>query len=164
MAAEPTNSLGGITVGIPPINVVDANGNIITNLNYADGNVTANRIFANVYNYANGVSILANVTGATGPAGATGAAGPTGPAGATGVGATGPQGDTGATGPAGSAGATGPQGDTGATGVSGIVWVTAPTANTDPGTAGQAAYDVGGNLYICVDTDTWAKFSGTTSW
>lgn len=144
MAAEPTNSLGGITVGIPPINVVDANGNIITNLNYADGNVTANRIFANVYNYANGVSILANVTGATGPAGATGAAGPTGPAG--------------------SAGATGPQGDVGATGVSGIVWVTAPTANTDPGSAGQAAYDVGGNLYICVDTDTWAKFSGTTSW
>ena len=144
MAAEPTNSLGGITVGIPPINVVDANGNIITNLNYADGNVTANRIFANVYNYANGVSILANVTGATGPAGATGAAGPTGPAG--------------------SAGATGPQGDAGATGPSGIVWVTAPTANTDPGTAGQAAYDVGGNLYICVDTDTWAKFSGTTSW
>ena len=144
MAAEPTNSLGGITVGIPPINIVDANGNIITNLNYADGNVTANRIFANVYNYANGVSILANVTGATGPAGATGAAGPTGPAG--------------------SAGATGPQGDAGATGPSGIVWVTAPTANTDPGTAGQAAYDVGGNLYICVDTDTWAKFSGTTSW
>lgn len=214
MAAEPTNSLGGITVGIPPINVVDANGNIITNLNYADGNVTANRIFANVYNYANGVSILANVTGATGPAGATGAAGPTGPQGSTGaVGSTGPapyqQGSpfvwqnitpynandivvyfgnyyilsnyaayiqsytpdtyvgwsnfylTGATG---SAGATGPQGDVGATGMSGIVWVTAPTANVDPGTAGQAAYDVGGNLYICVDTNTWAKFSGTTSW
>lgn len=141
MAAEPTNSLGGITVGIPPINVVDANGNIITNVNYADGNVTANRIFANIYNYANGVSILANVTGATGPAGATGAIGPTGPAGATGS-----------------------QGEVGATGAAGIVWVTAPTANNDPGTAGDAAYDIGGNLYICVDTNTWAKFSGTTSW
>lgn len=147
MAAEPFNSLGGITVGIPAINIVDANGNVVTNVNYAEGNVTANRIFANVYNYANGVSILANVTGATGPAGATGVAGPTGPAGATG-----------------SAGATGLQGDVGATGISGIIWVTAPTSNIDPGTAGQAAYDVGGNLYICVDTNTWAKFSGTTSW
>lgn len=147
MAADPLNSLGGITVGIPAIDIVDANGNIITNVNYANGNVTANRIFANTYNYANGVSILANVTGATGPAGATGAAGPTGPQGATG-----------------SAGATGPQGDVGATGMSGIVWATAPTANTDPGIAGQAAYDVGGNLYICVDTNTWAKLSGTTSW
>ena len=141
MAAEPFNSLGGITVGIPPIDVVDANGNIITNLNYANGNVTANRVFANVYNYANGVSILANVTGATGPAGATGAAGATG-----------------------SAGATGPEGNVGATGAAGIIWATAPTANTDPGTAGEAAYDIGGNLYICVDANTWAKFSGTTSW
>ena len=233
MAAEPTNSLGGITVGIPPINVVDANGNIITNLNYADGNVTANRIFANVYNYANGVSILANVTGATGPAGATGV-----------TGATGAQGNIGATGAFANvlvanldannfsinnaanitanyfvgvatdvqvesvnnnysyhmAFVTG-SGDTTlhmdnddnlqynpADGLltvqrvdtdylltdnllhsngnpySIVSWVTAPTANNDPGTAGQAAYDVGGNLYICVDTNTWAKFSGTTSW
>ena len=45
-----------------------------------------------------------------------------------------------------------------------IVWTTAPTANNDPGTAGQAAYDSGGNLYVCVATNTWAKFSGTTSW
>ena len=46
----------------------------------------------------------------------------------------------------------------------GVVWTTAPTANTDPGTPGQAAYDAGGNLFVCVATNTWSKFSGTTSW
>ena len=106
MAAEPFNSLGGITVGIPPIDVVDANGNIITNVNYANGNVTANRIFANIYNYANGTSILSST----------------------------------------------------------VQWVSAPVANTSAGVAGQAAYDVGGNLFICVATNTWAKFAGNLGW
>ena len=46
----------------------------------------------------------------------------------------------------------------------GIVWTTAPTSNTSPGTPGQAAYDAGGNLFICVAANTWSKFSGTTSW
>ncbi len=45
-----------------------------------------------------------------------------------------------------------------------VVWSTAPVANTSNGTAGQAAYDSGGNLYVCVATDTWSKFIGTTSW
>lgn len=45
-----------------------------------------------------------------------------------------------------------------------VVWSTAPVANTSNGSAGQAAYDAGGNLYVCVATDTWAKFTGTTSW
>jgi hypothetical protein len=45
-----------------------------------------------------------------------------------------------------------------------LVWTTAPVANTSAGTAGQAAYDSGGNLYVCVATNTWSKFSGTTSW
>lgn len=31
MAADPFNSLGGYTVGIPPIPVIDANGNVIAN-------------------------------------------------------------------------------------------------------------------------------------
>ena len=67
MAAEPFNSLGGFTVGIPPVSIVDESGNIITNVNFADGNVTANRLFANVYNYSNGVSILGNVVMRTAP-------------------------------------------------------------------------------------------------
>lgn len=46
----------------------------------------------------------------------------------------------------------------------GVVWTTAPVSNTSAGTAGQAAYDSGGNLFVCVATNTWAKFAGTTSW
>lgn len=45
-----------------------------------------------------------------------------------------------------------------------VVWTTAPVSNTSTGTAGQAAYDSGGNLYICVAANSWAKFAGTTSW
>ena len=45
-----------------------------------------------------------------------------------------------------------------------VVWSAAPVANNSTGTAGQIAYDSGGNLYVCVATDTWAKFTGSTSW
>ena len=45
-----------------------------------------------------------------------------------------------------------------------VIWSTAPISNTAAGNAGQAAYDSGGNLYICVVANTWAKFTGTTSW
>ena len=45
-----------------------------------------------------------------------------------------------------------------------VTWTTVPVSNTSPGSAGQAAYDVGGNLYVCVSSNTWSKFTGTTSW
>jgi hypothetical protein len=45
-----------------------------------------------------------------------------------------------------------------------VVWSTAPISNTAAGNAGEAAYDSGGNLYVCVVANTWAKFTGTTSW
>lgn len=45
-----------------------------------------------------------------------------------------------------------------------VVWTTAPVANNSTGIEGQAAYDAGGNLYICVSANAWAKFAGTTSW
>lgn len=45
-----------------------------------------------------------------------------------------------------------------------VQWTTAPISNTSNGTAGQAAYDSGGNLYVCVSANTWAKFTGTLSW
>lgn len=45
-----------------------------------------------------------------------------------------------------------------------VQWTTAPVSNTSNGTAGQAAYDSGGNLYVCVSANTWAKFTGTLSW
>ena len=45
-----------------------------------------------------------------------------------------------------------------------VAWTDAPVSNISAGTPGQAAYDSGGNLYVCVASDTWAKFTGTTSW
>jgi len=64
----------------------------------------------------------------------------------------------------GATGATGPTGATGATGATGFIWVTAPLANNSAGTAGQTAYDSGGNFYVCVATNTWSKFIGNISW
>lgn len=43
-------------------------------------------------------------------------------------------------------------------------WVNAPGSNTAPGVPGQASYDTGGNLFVCVSTNTWAKFTGTVAW
>lgn len=45
-----------------------------------------------------------------------------------------------------------------------VNWTSVPSAPNSAGTAGQIAYDVGGNLYVCVATNTWAKFTGNTSW
>ena len=53
MAAEQFHSLGGFSSGIPPIQVIDANGNVVTNV-LTNGNVSANNIFATSYNFANG--------------------------------------------------------------------------------------------------------------
>lgn len=54
MASEKFNSLTGYTVGIPPIDVVDSNGNVVTNVLTPSGNVSANAIYANSFFYANG--------------------------------------------------------------------------------------------------------------
>ena len=54
MAAEDFNSLGGYSVGIPPVPVVDANGNVVTNLLNLTGNVSVARVYAANYYYANG--------------------------------------------------------------------------------------------------------------
>jgi hypothetical protein len=63
MAAEPFNSLNGYTVGIPPVSIVDSNGNITTNVNAPLANVTANKVYANYYLYANGYSIITDPGG-----------------------------------------------------------------------------------------------------
>ena len=54
MAAEDFNSLGGYSVGIPPVPVVDANGNVVTNVLNTTGNVSVANIYAANYYYANG--------------------------------------------------------------------------------------------------------------
>lgn len=53
MSADNFNSLGGFSVGIPPVQVADANGNIVTNV-FTPGNVAATTFYANTYRYANG--------------------------------------------------------------------------------------------------------------
>lgn len=63
MAAEYFNSLGGYSVGIPAIPVVDANGNVISNFNNLSGNVSANKVYANSYFYANGQPFTSSAAG-----------------------------------------------------------------------------------------------------
>lgn len=53
MAAELFNSLAGYSVGIPPVPVVDANGNVTTNV-LTTGNVSANVVYSSYYRWANG--------------------------------------------------------------------------------------------------------------
>jgi hypothetical protein len=64
MAADKFNSLTGYSVGLPPIDAIAANGNIVTNHNYPAGNVTSNSVYANNYFYANGASFSSDPAGA----------------------------------------------------------------------------------------------------
>ena len=58
MAAEYFNSLGGFSVGIPEVAVIDSNGNVISNFNNLSGNVSANKVYASEYYFANGAQML----------------------------------------------------------------------------------------------------------
>lgn len=53
MASELFNTLGGYSVGIPAVEVIDANGNVVTNV-FTSGNVKASNVYANNYLWANG--------------------------------------------------------------------------------------------------------------
>jgi hypothetical protein len=67
MALDPFNSVGGYSVGIPPVQVVDQNGNILGNIGNivnlssqdisASGNITANTFYGNLIG-----NITANIT------------------------------------------------------------------------------------------------------
>jgi hypothetical protein len=63
MAADKFNALTGYSVGLPPIDAIAANGNIVTNHNYPAGNVTSNSVYANNYFYANGASFSSDPAG-----------------------------------------------------------------------------------------------------
>ena len=65
MAAEHFNSFGGFSAGIPPVPVIDANGNVVSNFNNLSGNVSANIVYANQYKYANGQPFNASPAGTT---------------------------------------------------------------------------------------------------
>lgn len=59
MAAEPFNTLAGLTVGIPEISVVDSSGNVVTNV-LTSGNVAAGAVYSSSYNYSNGAPVVSN--------------------------------------------------------------------------------------------------------
>jgi hypothetical protein len=54
MASELFNTLTGYSVGIPAVQVIDANGNVVSNFLNLSGNVSANKIYSNNYYYSNG--------------------------------------------------------------------------------------------------------------
>jgi hypothetical protein len=61
--ATPFNALGGFSVGIPPEVVIDSTGNVVNNVNAPNSNVTANRVFANAFLYANGSPLSIGAAG-----------------------------------------------------------------------------------------------------
>jgi hypothetical protein len=62
MAAELFNSVSGFSVGIPPIQVIDGNGNVVTNV-LTPGNVAASSVYATTYFWANGQPFTGNPGG-----------------------------------------------------------------------------------------------------
>ena len=64
MAAEYFNSIGGFSAGLPEVPVIDANGNIITNV-LTNGNVFANVVYATYFRWANGQSFTGVAGGNT---------------------------------------------------------------------------------------------------
>jgi hypothetical protein len=63
MASELFNSLSGYSVGIPAVQVIDSNGNVVSNFLNLTGNVTANKVYSNNYYYSNGQPFNANPGG-----------------------------------------------------------------------------------------------------
>jgi hypothetical protein len=62
MSVEYFNSYGGFSVGIPPVPVADANGNIVTNV-LTTGNVAANVVYGNSFRFANGAPLTVVAAG-----------------------------------------------------------------------------------------------------
>jgi hypothetical protein len=62
MAAEYFNSIGGFSAGLPEVPVIDANGNVVTNV-LTNGNVFANVVYASYYRYANGQPLSVSAAG-----------------------------------------------------------------------------------------------------
>jgi hypothetical protein len=63
MASELFNTLTGYSVGIPAVTVIDSSGNVVSNFLNLSGNVTANKVYANSFFYANGQPFNANPGG-----------------------------------------------------------------------------------------------------
>lgn len=64
MSVENFNSFGGYSTGIPPVSVIDASGNVVTNV-LTTGNVAANVVYAAYYKYSNGQPLTSIPGGST---------------------------------------------------------------------------------------------------
>lgn len=62
MAFEPFNSVGGYTIGIPPVQVIDDNGSLVSNV-ITSGNVVANVIRGTTFLYSNGQPLTTTAAG-----------------------------------------------------------------------------------------------------
>ena len=62
MAFEPFGLVGGLSVGIPSVLVIDENGNFVSNV-ATTGNVSANVISANTFKFANGANLTTSAAG-----------------------------------------------------------------------------------------------------
>jgi hypothetical protein len=63
MAFEYFNSVGGISIGIPPVPVIDGNGSVVSNV-LTSGNVVANVIRGTSFVYSNGQPLTSSAAGA----------------------------------------------------------------------------------------------------
>jgi hypothetical protein len=63
MSSELFNTLSGYSVGIPAIEVIDSNGNVVSNFLNLSGNVSANTVYSNNYFYGNGQPFTAAAGG-----------------------------------------------------------------------------------------------------
>jgi hypothetical protein len=65
MISDPFNAVGGLTIGIPAVPVIDSNGNVVTNVQSLSGNVSANKVYANSFFWANGSPFAGAAGGST---------------------------------------------------------------------------------------------------
>lgn len=56
MVSDPFNVVGGLTVGIPAVTVIDSSGNIVSNFLNLAGNITVGTIYSDNYKFANGAT------------------------------------------------------------------------------------------------------------
>jgi len=63
MVSDPFNAIGGFTVGIPAVTVIDNTGNIVSNFLNLTGNVAAGYVYSDNYRFANGNPFTAQAGG-----------------------------------------------------------------------------------------------------
>jgi hypothetical protein len=63
MISDPFNVVSGLSAGIPAVQVIDSNGNIVSNFLNLSGNVAAGTIYSDNYKFANGANFTTSAGG-----------------------------------------------------------------------------------------------------